>query len=165
MAPEQAMAQEIGPWTDLYAVGVHGLRAADRCVPFQADGTPMAMLMQHISDPIPDLPAGTNPELAAWVKEMMAKDPSGRPRGARAAGNQLEEIIIDVAGPLWRREAPIGEHEPTVERPAAHPRALLLVAGLRPRADPGPGYARTSAAGAVQRRFIRRVRAGRSSRR
>src|SRR5215207_8434379 len=117
MAPEQAMAQEIGPWTDLYQTGVVAYELLTGAVPFQADGTPMAMLMQHISDPVPDLPAGTDPALAAWVEQMMAKDPSGRPRSARAAWNQLEEIIIEVAGPLWRREARIGEHEPTVEHP------------------------------------------------
>ena len=117
MAPEQAMAQEIGPWTDLYQTGVVAHELLTGAVPFQADGTPMAMLMQHISDPVPDLPAGTDPALAAWVKQMMAKDPSGRPPSARAAWHDLEEIIIEVAGPLWRREARLGEHEPTVEHP------------------------------------------------
>ena len=117
MAPEQAMAQEIGPWTDLYQTGVVAYELLTGAVPFQADGTPMAMLMQHITDPVPDLPAGTDPALAAWVKQMMAKEPSGRPRSARAAWNELEEIIIEVAGPLWRREARLGEHEPTVEHP------------------------------------------------
>ena len=27
MAPEQAMAKDVGPWTDLYSVGLHGVRA------------------------------------------------------------------------------------------------------------------------------------------
>src|SRR5918995_3277351 len=103
MAPEQAMAQEIGPWTDLYQTGVVAYELLTGAVPFQADGTPMAVLMKHISDPVPDLPAGTDPALAAWVKQMLAKEPSGRPRSARAAWNELEEIIIEVAGPLWRR--------------------------------------------------------------
>ncbi|MDA0168562.1 serine/threonine protein kinase [Solirubrobacter taibaiensis] len=117
MAPEQAMAQEIGPWTDLYQTGVVAYELLTGAVPFQADGTPMAMLMQHISDPVPDLPAGTDPALAAWVKQMMAKEASGRPRSAQAAWNELEEIIIELTGPLWRREARLGEHEPTVEHP------------------------------------------------
>ena len=118
MAPEQAMAQEIGPWTDLYQTGVVAFELLAGAVPFQAEDAPVAMLMKHIGDPVPELPAGTDPALAAWVKRLMAKEPSGRPRGARAAWNELEEIIVKVAGPLWRREARLGEHEPTVEHTA-----------------------------------------------
>jgi hypothetical protein len=117
MAPEQAMAQEIGPWTDLYQTGVVAYELLAGQVPFQSEGAPLAVLMQHISDPVPPLPAGTNPELEAWVMRMLAKDSADRPRNARTAWNALEEIVLGVEGPLWRRDARLGEHEPTVEHP------------------------------------------------
>ena len=58
MAPEQAMAQEIGGWTDLYQTGVVAYELLTGAVPFQAEGTPVAVLMQHISDPIPAASGG-----------------------------------------------------------------------------------------------------------
>ena len=73
--------------------------------------------MKHITDPVPDLPAGTNPALADWVKRLLAKEPADRPANARVAWNELEEIVVDAEGPLWRRDARLGEHEPTVEHP------------------------------------------------
>ena len=117
MAPEQAMAQEIGAWTDLYQTGVVAFELLTGEVPFQSEGAPIAVLMKHITDPVPELPAGTNPALAAWVKRLMAKEPSERPRDARVAWNELEEIVLETEGPLWRRDARLGEHEPTVEHP------------------------------------------------
>ena len=117
MAPEQAMAQEIGPWTDLYQTGVVAYELLTGEVPYRTEGAPIAVLMKHITDPVPELPAGTNPALAAWVKRLMAKEPDERPANARVAWNELEEIVVDAEGPLWRRDARLGEHEPTVEHP------------------------------------------------
>src|SRR4051812_23327406 len=68
MAPEQAMAQEIGGWTDLYQTGVVAFELLSGAVPFRADESPIAVLMKHISDPVPPLPVGTNPTLEAWVR-------------------------------------------------------------------------------------------------
>ncbi len=117
MAPEQAMAQEIGGWTDLYQTGIVAFELLTGAVPFRSDGTPIAVLMQHISDPVPPLPAGTPPALEDWVRRMTAKEPSDRPADARVAWNELEEIILEIQGPLWRRDARLGEHEPTAEHP------------------------------------------------
>ena len=117
MAPEQALAQGIGPWTDLYQAGVVAFELISGNVPFRSDGAPVAMLMQHINDPVPPLPAGTDPALAAWVVRMMAKDPADRPADARVAWNELEDIVLAAEGPRWRRDARLGEHEPTVEHP------------------------------------------------
>ncbi|MEO8687794.1 MAG: protein kinase, partial [Solirubrobacteraceae bacterium] len=115
MAPEQAMAQEIGPWTDLYQTGVVAYELLTGRVPFHGEEAPVALMMQHINDPVPPLPSGTDPALERWVRTMLAKDPSERPDGAREAWNNLEEIVVAALGPLWRRDARLGEPDPTVE--------------------------------------------------
>ena len=51
MAPEQAMGQGIGPWTDLYAVGVIAFELLAGRPPFETSGTPMAILLRHVNDP------------------------------------------------------------------------------------------------------------------
>jgi len=118
MAPEQAMAQELGPWTDLYQTGIVAYELLAGAVPFRSEGAPIAVLMKHISEPVPPLPAAIDPALGAWVMRTLAKDPAARPRSARAAWNELEEIVVAELGPLWRRDARLGEREPTVEHAA-----------------------------------------------
>src|SRR3954452_25597245 len=50
MAPEQAMAQEVGPWTDLYQTGVVAYELITGTVPFSTDGAPIAVIMKHITE-------------------------------------------------------------------------------------------------------------------
>jgi serine/threonine protein kinase len=121
MAPEQAMAQELGPWTDLYQAGVVAYELLAGRVPFPSDGEPVRVMMQHINEPVPPLPGGTDPALEGWVRGMLAKDPTERPRGASAAWDELEEIVVGLLGPLWRRDARLGEPDPTVEHPPLTP--------------------------------------------
>ena len=61
MAPEQAMAQEIGPWTDLYQTGVVAYELLTGEVPYRTEGAPIAVLMKHITDPVPDFPRAPTP--------------------------------------------------------------------------------------------------------
>ncbi len=109
MAPEQAMASEVGPWTDLYQTGVVAFELLSGAVPFRVEGNPLAVMMHHISEPVPPLPAGTDPALDAWVRSLLEKDPTARPASARAAWEALEEIVVAAMGPLWRREARLGD--------------------------------------------------------
>ena len=53
MAPEQAMAGEVGPWTDLYSVGVLTYELILGRPPFSDSDTPVAILMRHVNEPIP----------------------------------------------------------------------------------------------------------------
>ena len=52
MAPEQAMAQDIGPWTDLYSVGCMAFEMFTGNVPFHDSDAPMAILLRHVNEPI-----------------------------------------------------------------------------------------------------------------
>src|ERR1044072_7386614 len=110
------MASEIGPWTDLYQSGIVAFELLSGSVPFRAEGTPVAVMMQQINDPLPPLPEGTDPALEAGVRKMVAKDPADRFRDAASAREDFEEIVIRLSGPLWRRGARLADPEPTREQ-------------------------------------------------
>jgi len=139
MAPEQAMASEIGPWTDLYQTGIVAFELLSGAVPFQAEGTPVAVMMQHINDPLPPLPEGTDPALEAWVGRMVAKDPVERFRSAATAWEEFEEIVIRLSGPLWRRGARLADPEPTREQSLPLSPAPFTWQQPTPRPDVPPG--------------------------
>jgi serine/threonine protein kinase len=108
MAPEQAMGRDIGPRTDLYSLGVMAFEMFVGQVPFHDTEEPVAVLMRQISDPIPS-PRSLNPEvhpaISDWIERLLEKDPEERTRSAAEAGDELEEIVIGLVGPRWRRSA------------------------------------------------------------
>src|SRR3954449_11955705 len=69
MAPEQAMAQGIGPWTDLYSVGCMAFGMFTGGGPFHDSDAPMAVLLRHVNETIPRVDAvnpAIDPRLAEW---------------------------------------------------------------------------------------------------
>jgi serine/threonine protein kinase len=156
MSPEQAMARQVGPWTDLYATGVIAYELLSGTQPF-GSGEPMAVLLAHCSqDPpplderAPDVPA----PIAAWVHRLLAKAPEDRPESAHAAWEELEEHLLEAIGPRWRREARLAgapggavdtpapvtpAHFPSEPAPASDSDAWVTVAGdARSAAPPEP---------------------------
>jgi tRNA A-37 threonylcarbamoyl transferase component Bud32 len=107
MAPEQAAGRPVGPRTDLYAVGAMAYEMFAGRPPFTAD-TLVALLYQHVNEPPPPLP-GVDERVAAWVGWLLEKNPDARPPGAAAAWQALEDVVVDLLGPLWRRHAPLRE--------------------------------------------------------
>jgi Protein kinase domain len=108
MAPERAMGQEVGPWSDVYSVGVMAFELLVGHSPFAETEEPLAVLMRQINDPIPpvrSLVAGVDPALSDWVEGLLVKDPAGRTRSAASAWSELEEVLLDWLGPRWSREA------------------------------------------------------------
>jgi serine/threonine protein kinase len=108
MAPEQAMGKEVGPWTDLYSVGVMAFEMFVGQVPFHDTEEPMAVLMRQVSDPI--APArSVNPEVdqatSDWIERLLVKEPADRLQSAAEAWDQFEEIVLSLVGPRWRRAA------------------------------------------------------------
>ena len=108
IAPEQALGEEVGPWTDLYSVGCIAYEAATGQLPFGDTATPAAMLLRHVNEPVV-APRLVRPELEAslsdWIEALLVKAPAARPAAATDAWERLEDIAIQVLGPRWRRDA------------------------------------------------------------
>jgi Protein kinase domain len=133
MPPEQALGQELGPWSDLYSVGIIAFECFIGLPPFGDTEEPMAVLMRQVNEPIPpvnELDPGIDSRLAEWIDWLVAKEPAARPQSADEAWDRLEDVLIELLGPRWRREA-----------------ALPLLAGvpanpLGPATPPPPGAPR-----------------------
>jgi len=107
MAPEQARGMPVTPRTDLYSVGVMAYEMLVGRPPFTRR-EPLAVLMAHAHETPPDprtLQPGIDLELAAWLMHMLEKDPERRPADADTAWQELEEAVVRISGPLWRRSA------------------------------------------------------------
>ena len=120
MAPEQAMAQEIGPWTDLYSVGCMAFELFTGKVPFHDSDAPMAILLRHVNEPIPPVKSidpSVDQDISDWIERLLVKDPKLRTQSASDAWDDFEEIVIGVLGPRWRREARLPAGAAQVDTP------------------------------------------------
>ncbi|MEO8690293.1 MAG: serine/threonine-protein kinase [Solirubrobacteraceae bacterium] len=111
MAPEQAMAKDVGPWTDLYSVGCMAYELFTGKPPFYDAQEPLAILLRHISEALPPASevADVDADVSAWIERMTSKDPKDRPQSATVAWEEFEEILIGKLGPRWRRSARLPE--------------------------------------------------------
>ena len=110
MAPEQALSGRLGPYTDIYAVGVMAYEMLAGRPPFGNGSTPMAVLYAHVHNPPPplaDLAPDTPEPVRRWVEWLLAKAPEDRPASAAQAWEALEEIAVAELGPYWRRSAAV----------------------------------------------------------
>src|SRR6476646_3255111 len=114
MAPEQAMAQDIGAWTDLYSVGCMAFEMFTGNVPFHDSDAPMAILLRHVNEPIAPVirirPA-VDPRISAGVEALLLKEPTARTQNAQDAWDDFEETLLSLLGPRWRRDARLVEHQ------------------------------------------------------
>ncbi|MFF9865061.1 protein kinase [Streptomyces sp. NPDC013953] len=134
MAPEQAMGGAVGPYTDLYALGIllHELLSGN--VPF-AGSTALGILHRHLYEPPlpvrqvrPEIPDA----LEALVLRLLAKDPQHRPSGAH-------EVYEALAPLLPTRGTPAGPLDPT--RPFLRPLAPWPDRAAPPPPPPAPPVA------------------------
>ena len=136
MAPEQAMAQNVGPWTDLYSVGVIAYELFVGRVPFRDTEEPMAVLMRQVSDPIPaarSLNLEIDESVSDWIERMLVKDPReraelggpgvGRVRGDRDLDGRTALAALRAAARAIRSAAghPAGPATPPPTRAASTP--------------------------------------------
>src|SRR3954454_11141305 len=121
MAPEQAMAQDIGPPTDLYSVGCMAFEMFTGRVPFHDTEAPMAILLRHVNEQIPpakSIDPKIDQDISDWIERLLVKDPTKRTQSANDAWDEFEEIIINLLGPRWRREARLREGSAQFDTPA-----------------------------------------------
>lgn len=96
MAPEQAQNMEIGPPTDLYALGTLLYEMLCGVPPFYGNNS-LQVMLQHIQTS-PErlskmLPKGAMPiEIESLVNDMLAKDPAARPQHARDVRDRIDKI-------------------------------------------------------------------------
>lgn len=99
MAPEQALAKDVGPGTDLYALGVILFEMLTGEPPFQGDSA-MALALAHIKEPVPELRLPGIPEQleGAWrglINALMIKNPNARVQDAAQVARWLHQIEVD----------------------------------------------------------------------
>jgi serine/threonine protein kinase len=108
LAPEQAVGGRVDGRADLYALGCVLYALLAGAPPFRGP-TPVATMMMHANDPVPDV-AQVRPETPPWlaglVTGLLAKDADARPAGAASVVTAFE-----------RHEAPGGAAATTVLPP------------------------------------------------
>ncbi|MGB8379383.1 MAG: protein kinase [Rhodanobacteraceae bacterium] len=93
MAPEQAKSEQLGPYTDAYALAVICFQWLTGSLPFDAD-TPYAILMKHVTEPVPPGPLGLlAPKVAQVLERGLAKLPEDRFQAASTLIAQLEHAL------------------------------------------------------------------------
>ncbi|MEU6879260.1 protein kinase [Streptomyces sp. NPDC046712] len=142
MAPEQAMGGAVGPYTDLYALGIllHELLSGN--VPF-AGSTALGVLHRHLYEPplpVRQLRPEVPEALEALVLRLLAKDPQHRPSGA----HEVYEALLPL---LPARGAPAGPLDPT--RPFLRPHAPWPDRASVPAPPVAPPVARPDVAATV----------------
>lgn len=110
MAPEQALGKELTPAADLYSLGVIAWEMLAGRPPFEESDTPMAILYRQVHEQLPPI-AGADPRMAAWVDRLLAKTAADRFASADAAWDALEDVVLELLGPRWRREARLPERD------------------------------------------------------
>ncbi len=152
MSPEQALGTNLTPATDLYSLGVVAWELLTGQVPFEETDTPVAVLYRHVHEPVPSVQT-VAPEvdegIADWLARMLEKRPEDRYQSADDAWVELEDVVLELLGPRWRRQARLVVDQGTqrdgvtltpAEFPAVEtPDTPLPPPAAAPRDAPAPG--------------------------
>ena len=101
MSPEQARgARDVGPATDLYAVGAILYQALTASPPFPGTSynEVLAKLLTESPTPLAEVRKEAPAELSALIDSMLAKDADQRPPDARAVLGGLRSAMSGVTG-------------------------------------------------------------------
>jgi len=131
MAPEQAMANPLGPYTDVYALAVICFQWLTGKLPFDAD-TPHAVLLKHVQEPLPQTAMGMLPVgVASVIDRGLAKDPQQRFQSAGGFVAELESALrlVNIAPAIKANTAATLQPLPPASRahsPAMAPEPALM---------------------------------------
>lgn len=140
MAPEQAMGSRVDRLADVYALGIVAFECLTGRVPYTGT-TPVAVLMKHVQDPVPEPVEAEVPRpLTAVLRRCLAKTPAERWASAGAFAEALELAASGTPPPQLELLPTLEEVPPvsatprtgTVEAPrpqAPSGRTLSLLAG------------------------------------
>lgn len=92
MAPEQASGEVVDHRADLYAVGLMLYEMLSGRTPFEAE-TMMALLIKHMTEKPPALPATIPRPLAKLVMQLLEKKPANRPQSADEVLTRLTDLL------------------------------------------------------------------------
>lgn len=147
MAPEQATANkaQIGPATDIYAMGILGYELVTGTVPFGGTNVTSVLIAQVQEQPVwPVAPGGgvVPAPLARLIMQCLAKAPFGRPNHGAALLEALRALPIDddwqkdrfdaVASLETDESPPVSDLDPD----AAMPTLPIAVAVLSVKSGP-----------------------------
>jgi serine/threonine-protein kinase len=139
MAPEQALCEEVGPQTDLYAVGVIAFELLTGKRPFPGRSH-MEIVAHHLKTPAPapssivEVPA----EVDALVLRLLAKEPRQRPVSASEVARELRALQQSKDSPSLPAATRISRSIPVVTPPSGFAPAQAPTATLSPSAPSGP---------------------------
>jgi eukaryotic-like serine/threonine-protein kinase len=151
MSPEQARGEEVGPRTDIYALGVVLYEMTTGVTPFVAATAPLLFnaILTRVPAAAGSVRPGIPPLLETLIMKLLEKDPARR---LPSAGNVKAELLqIKLLVDTQSIQVPVAKRSFSRAYVALAAMILVAIAGayiaLRPRVDPrtpaviGDGFA------------------------
>jgi len=142
ISPEQAQAQTVDQRSDIYSLGIILYEMVTGRVPFTAD-TPLAVILKHISDPMP-LPSALKTDIPAPIEQVILKALAKEPQDRFATAAEFLSA--------WKRALDEKDYSPRASKmistPASIPPALGSVTKTAPKSGRSAGWAVGCLAGA-----------------
>lgn len=141
-APEAVEGRPVDHRSDLYSLGCALFKLLTGRTPFQEAGTMSAIMMAHLTRPVPtvtDFASGLPPAINAVLAIALAKDPNARFNSARQLFEASRDALLHNQMPGLPVPAP---GSPTIPTPGSDPLTYPsgMFSGAAPVAETGPKH-------------------------